>query len=245
MSNTLYNRSRIHISISDFTLNVLFFIRQEIISVACSANIVLAHQTVKAAPDVFTHDNLIDSNIVRHKDNDIVQIGRNIINISNQIQKFQYIHVLLFNTIAVIGSFLATLDHSSDRTIKESMHSIIKTEKRNKCILVFLLNFLYSFLKTGEHGTLTTRQVLTRISMFTDFGKYFLHNDELVRHEREVLSKLSRAGITFNIQNRTTEAKQVTQNRVILLINTFQFFSCFRFLFQDTLLDDFIHGGRR
>ena len=87
--------------------------------------------------------------------------------------------------------------------------------------------------------------VARHYNQVTDFGKFFLHNDELVRHEREILSKLSRTGITFNIQNRTTEAKQVTQNRVILNINTFQFFSCFRFLFQDTFLNNFIHGGRR
>ena len=124
------------------------------------------------------------------------------------------------------------------------MYGIIKTEERNKRILIFLLNFLCSFLKTGEHGTLTTRQVLAGISMFPDFRKYLLHDDELIRHEREVLCKFPRTGISFNIQNRAAEAEQVTQNRIILLINGFQIRCCFRFLFQDTLLDDFIHGGR-
>ena len=241
LSNTLHDRSSIHIGVSDFTLNVLFFICQEIIGVAGSANIVLAHQTVKTSTDGFTHDNLI----VRHKDNDIVQIRRNIINISNQVQKFQHIHILLFNAVPVVSSFLATLNYTTNRTIQESMYSIIKTEERNKCIFILLLNFLCSFLETGQHRTLTTRQVLTGISMFPDFRKYLLHDDELIRHEREVLCKFPRTGIAFNIQNRAIEAEQVTQNRIILLINGFQIRCCFRFLFQNTLLDDFIYGGRR
>ena len=83
LSDTLHDRGGIHIGIPDFTLNVLFFIRQKVISVSGSANIVLAHQTVKASTDSFTHNNLIHTNIVCHEDNDIVQIGRNIINISN------------------------------------------------------------------------------------------------------------------------------------------------------------------
>ena len=245
LGDTLHDRSGIYIGIPDFTLNVLFFISQEVIGVAGSADIVLAHQTVKASSDSFTHDNLIYTNIICHEDNDIVQIGRNIINISNQIQKFQYIHILLFDAIAIVSCFLTTLDYSADRTIQESMYGIIKTEEWHKCILVLLLNFLCSFLKTGKHRTLTTRQVLTGISVLTDFSKYLLHDDELIRHEREVLCKFSRTGVAFNVQNRAAKAEQVTQNRIILLINIFQVFRCFRLLFQDTFLDNFIHGGRR
>ena len=124
------------------------------------------------------------------------------------------------------------------------MYGIIKTEEWNKCVFILLLNFLCSFLETGQHGTLTTRQVLTGISMFPDFSKYLLHDDKLIRHEREVLGKFPWAGITFNIQNGTAKAEQVTKNRIILLINIFQIFSCFWFLFQNTFLDDFIHRGR-
>ena len=90
------------------------------------------------------------------------------------------------------------------------MYGIVKTKEWNKCVFILLLNFLCSFLKTGKHGTLTTRQMLTGISMFPDFRKYLLHDDELIRHEREVLCKFSRTGITFNIQNRAAEAEQVT-----------------------------------
>ena len=125
------------------------------------------------------------------------------------------------------------------------MYGIIKTEEWNKCVFILLLNFLCSFLETGQHGTFTTGQVLAGISVLADFSKYLLHDDKLIRHEREVLGKFPRAGITFNIQNGTAEAEQVTKNRIILLINTFQIFGCFWFLFQNTFLDNFIHRGRR
>ena len=98
---------------------------------------------------------------------------------------------------------------------------------------------------TDQEKTLTTGKVLAGISVLADFSKYLLHNNKLIRHEREVLSKFPRTGIAFNIQNRAIEAEQVTQDRIILLINGFQIHCCFRFLFQNTLLDDFIHGGRR
>ena len=192
LGNTLHDRSGIYIGIPDLTLNVLFFIRQEIIGVAGSADIVLAHQTVKASTDSFTHDNLIHTNIICHEDHDIVQIGRNIINISNQVQKFQYVHILLFDTITVVGSFLAALDDPADRTVQESMYGIIEAEERHKGILVLLLDFLCRFLEAGQHGTLTTGQVLAGISVLADFSKYLLHNDELIRHEWEVLGKFPR-----------------------------------------------------
>ena len=207
LGETLHDRSGVHIGITNFTLNVLFLVSQEVISVTRSANIVLAHQTVKASSDSFTHDNLIHTNIVCHKNYDIVQIGRNIINISNQVQKFQYIYILLFNAVPVVSSFLATLNYTTNRTIQESMYGIVKTEEWNKCVFILLLNFLCSFLKTGQHRTLTTGQVLTGISMFPDFRKYLLHDDELIRHEREILDKFSRTGVSFNVQNRTAKAE--------------------------------------
>ena len=245
LGNTLHDRSGIHVGIPDFTLNILFFICQEVISIACSADIVLADQTVKAATDSFTHNNFIHTNIICHQDNDIIQIRRNIINIPNQIQKFQHIHILLLNTITIVCGFLAALNDSANRTVQESMYGIIKTKEWNKCIFVLLLNFLCRLLEAGKHGTLTAGKMLARISVLTDFCKYFLHNDKLIRHEREVLSELPRTRIPFNIQNGTAEAEQVTQNGIILLINIFQISCCFWFLFQNTLLDDFIHRGRR
>ena len=125
------------------------------------------------------------------------------------------------------------------------MYGIIEAEERNKRILVLLLNFLCRLLEAGQHGTLTAGQMLAGISVLPDFCKYLLHNDKLIRHEREVFSKFSCTGIAFHIQNGTAETEQVTQNGIIPLINIVQISSSFWFLFQNALLDDFIHRGRR
>ena len=92
------------------------------------------------------------------------------------------------------------------------MYSIIKTEEWHKCILVLLLNFLCSFLETGQHGTLTTGQVLAGISVLADFSKYLLHDNELIRHKREVLCKFPRTGVAFDIQNGTAKAEQIAKD---------------------------------
>ena len=97
----------------------------------------------------------------------------------------------------------------------------------------------------GKIWVICTGQVLAGISVLPNFSKYLLHYDELIRHKRKVLRKFPRTGVTFNVQNRTAEAEQVTKNRIILFINSFQVFDCFWLLFQNTLLNDLIHGGRR
>ena len=85
MCDTLHNRRGINRRILDFSLNILFFICQEVISIARAADIILAHQTVKRAPHLFPHDNLIHADIIRHQNDNIIQICLDIINIANQI----------------------------------------------------------------------------------------------------------------------------------------------------------------
>ena len=125
------------------------------------------------------------------------------------------------------------------------MYGIIKTEERNEGILVLVLNFLGCFLEAGKHGTFTAGQMLAGITMLADFCKNLLHDDELIRHKWEIHGKFSGTRITFNIQNGVCETEQITENGVVLLINCFQFGLGFIVLFQNTLLNDFIHRGGR
>ena len=245
LPDTVYNRGGIHRSAFDFSLNILFFVGQEIIHFACSANVVLAHQTVQAVTDGFTHGDFVHANIVRHQNHDVIQVGRNVINIPDQVQKFQYIHIQCFNAIPIVRSSLAAFNDTADRTIQESMYGIVKTEERYKGILILLLYFLCCFLETGKHGTFTARKMLAGISVLPYFSKHFLHDDKLVRYKREVCRKFSGTGVALNIQDRISKAEQIAEDRVVLIINSFQFCFCVFILFQNTLLDDFIHRGRR
>ena len=86
--------------------------------------------------------------------------------------------------------------------------------------------------------------MLTGVTMFTDFSKYFLHDNELVRYEREVSDKILRAGISLNVQHRISKAEQITKNGIILAIYLFQCRFHFRLFLQNTFLDNFICGRR-
>ena len=125
------------------------------------------------------------------------------------------------------------------------MYGIVKTEEWYKGILILFLYFLCCFLETGKHGTFTARKMLAGISVLPYFSKHFLHDDKLVRYKREVCRKFSGTGVALNIQDRISKAEQIAEDRVVLIINSFQFCFCVFILFQNTLLDDFIHRGRR
>ena len=75
-------------------LNILFLVGQEVISIAGAADIVLTEQTVQGAAHLFPHRDLVQTDVVRHQDDDVVQIGLYVIHVAHQIQELQHIHVL-------------------------------------------------------------------------------------------------------------------------------------------------------
>ena len=131
LADTLHDCRCINLSIFvNVSLNILLFICQEIISVTGSSDIVLAKQTVQTATYLFTHCNLIQTNIIRHKDYNVIEVCRNIIYITDKIQELQYIYILLLNTISVICCLLATLNNTTNRTVKECMYGIVEQIER-------------------------------------------------------------------------------------------------------------------
>ena len=100
----------------------------------------------------------------------------------------------------IVCRFLAALDHAADGTVKECVNRIIEEIERCQCILVLILDLLCCLLEAGQHGTLTAGQMLSGIAVLADLRKHLLHDDELVRHKREVLCKLARAVVALNIQ---------------------------------------------
>ena len=57
--------------------------------------------------------------------------------------------------------------------------------------------------------------------MLPDLGKDLLHKDELVRHKREVLCKLSSAVVSFDVQDGIGEGEEVSQDRIVGIIYLF------------------------
>ena len=88
--------------------------------------------------------------------------------------------------------------------------------------------------------------MLAGVAVLPDLCKNLLHQDELIRHKREVLCKLTCAGISLDVQNRIGEGEQIPQYRVVLGIHLFQFMLGLVRLQQNTLLDNLIsRGGRK
>ena len=245
LRNALDDRCGINVGILDVLLDVLLFIGQEVIIIAGSADIVLAHKPVQGFSDIFAEDDLIRADIISHQDNNVVHVGRDVIHIADQIKELKNVHVHSFNSRTNICCILAALNHAANRTIKEGMYGIIEAEERDQSVLVLVLNLLRRLLETGKHRALTTGKVLAGVTVLTDLRKDLLHDDELIRNKREVYSKLVCTGKALDIQDGVREAEEIAKHRVVFLIETFQLLLNIRFLLQNTLLDNLIHGGRR
>ena len=125
------------------------------------------------------------------------------------------------------------------------MYSIIEAEQWHQCKLVLFFHFLGCFLETAQHGTLAAREVLTRIAVFADLHKNFLHDEKLVWNERKVLCKLCRTREALDVRHCICKAEQVAHPGAFFLIDRIQRSFCFRSFFQNTLLNYFVYGRRR
>ena len=114
LSNLLHNGSGIHDRVVDILLNILLHICQEVIGLAGSADVVLAHEPVQGILYLFTENNLVSPDIIGHEDDNVINIGGNIVHIADQIQELQNIHIHAFNACANVSSFLAALNHTTD-----------------------------------------------------------------------------------------------------------------------------------
>ena len=227
-------------------MDVLFFIRQEVVGVTSTADVVLSHQPIQTAAQLFAHRDLFQTDVVCHQNHKVVQIGRHVlVDISNEIEKLQNIHIHRLQTIVIFYGFAAAINHIANGTIQERMYSIIEAEQRHQRKLVLLFHFLGCFLETAQHGTLAAREVLTRIAVFADLHKNFLHDEKLVWNERKVLCKLCRTREALDVWHCICKAEQVAHPGAFLLIDCIQRFFCFWSLFQNTLLNYFVYGRRR
>ena len=125
------------------------------------------------------------------------------------------------------------------------MDRIIEQVKRGQGEFVPVLDSLGGLLETREHGPLAAGEMLAGVAVLADLGKDLLHEDELIRHEGEVFGKLGGAGEALDIQDGIVKAEQITQDRIVVVIDLLQFFPGLVGLQKDTLLDDLIRGRGR
>ena len=127
-------------------------------------------------------------------------------------------------------------------TNEETMHRVIEAEKRHEGVFIPFLHFLSCLLKTGKHGAFAAGKVLAGVSVFADFGKDLLHENELIGDEGEVHGKFLWSFVTTNILDGIGETEQISEDRGTFVINGLQPLHGIGLLLQNTLLDDLVHG---
>ena len=195
--NCFCNNGTIYRGVPNFTGNILFIVCQKSISIACSGNIVLRYQSIQGLLYFKTGGNLIRTNIFCHENADIVHICLDIVYIAYEIQEFQDIDIILFNAIMMICCILATVNDMANGTVQECVKGIIKQIERNKCIFIFVLDCLSCFLKAGKHGAFAAGEMLSRVSMLSDFRKNILHQAELIGNKRISFYKFALASVAL------------------------------------------------
>ena len=148
MCNASHYSRRIHIRGFDFALNILLLIGQEVIGVIRSSNVILTKQPVQRFCNHTAQLDFIRTDIIRHQDDNVIQIRRNIlIDITDQIQQFQYVYILHFKPVAVCSCPFAALNHIADAAIQEGMDAIIETIEWYQGMFIRFLNHLCRFLE--------------------------------------------------------------------------------------------------
>ena len=161
VADAFHDRRGIHGCISiNLALDILLLVREEVIDFTRASDIVLTHQSVKTAAHLLTHDDLIQADIISHKDHNVIKVRFHIIDIAHEIEELQYIHILRLDPVSVCGCTFAALDHTADGAVQEGMYRIVEEIKRRKGILVLIFNFLGRLLEPGKHGTLAAGEML-------------------------------------------------------------------------------------
>ena len=86
--------------------------------------------------------------------------------------------------------------------------------------------------------------MLSGVAMLADLGEHLLHDDELIRYEREVPCELSRTAVSLNVQNGIRKGEQISQHGIIFVVDLFQLRRNLFLLLKDTLLDNLISRRR-
>ena len=79
-----------------------------------------------------------------------------------------------------------------------------------------------------------------RISVLANFTEDLLQKPKLVWNKWEISCKIFCPGESLDVKHAILEREQVSQNRIVRLVNRAQRFGRFGSLFQDSLLNDFV-----
>ena len=147
-------------------------------------------------------------NIVDHQDGDILDVRLDVLNIADEVEQFEDVHVLLFQAVVGIRRILAAVDDPADGTLQEGMYRVIELIERHKGVFILVFDFLRRLLEAGQHGAFAARKVLAGVAVLADLCEDLLDDDELIRHKGEGRAELRRAGKALDVEDRIIKGKQ-------------------------------------
>ena len=208
LRNTLDDLCAVNRRILDVDGNILFLIRQEGVGIAIAGDVVLRQKAFQRSRDGRTEGDLVRVNIVNHQDSDVLDIRLDVLNITDEVEQLEDIHVLLFQAVVGICRILAAVDDPADGTLQEGMYRVIELIERHKGVLVLVLYLLRCLLETGQHGAFAARKVLAGVAVLADFRENLLDDNELIRHKGESRTELRCAGKALDVEDRIVKGEQ-------------------------------------
>ena len=208
LRNTLDDLCAVNRRILDVDGNILFLICQESVGITIAGDVVLRQKAFQRSRDGRTEGDLVRVNIVNHQDSDVLDIRLDVLNITDEVEQLEDIHVLLLQAVVGIRRILAAVDDPADGTLQEGMYRVIELIERNKGVLVLVLYLLRRLLETGQHGAFAARKVLAGIAVLADLCENLLDDDELIRNKGESRAELCCAGKALDVEDRIVKGKQ-------------------------------------
>ena len=148
----------------------------------------------------------------------IFLVRRDILHILHQIQQFENLHILRFDTIMVTGRLVAAVDNHADVAIEECLQSIIEAPKRDDGPLILVHNGNGCLLKCGQHRPLSTAHVLARKSTFPNFIENALKDGILIRRKGVVVGKIVWTTESLDVLHLSLELEEIFQNRSVFFV---------------------------
>ena len=207
LRNALDDLCAVNRRVLDVDGNILFLICQEGVGIAIAGDVVLRQKAFQRSRDGRTEGDLVRVNIVNHQDSDVLDIRFDILNIADEVEQLEDIHVLLFQTVVGVRRVLAAVDDPANGTLQEGMYRVVELIERHKGVFILILDLLCRLLEAGQHGAFAARKVLAGVAVLADFRENLLDDDELIRHKGEGRAELCRAGKAFDVKDRIVKGE--------------------------------------
>ena len=117
LRNTLDNLCAVNRRVLDVDGNILFLVRQEGVGIAIAGDVVLRQKAFQRSRDGRAKGDLVRVNIVNHQDSDIFDVRFDVFNITDEVEQFEDVHVLLLQAVVGIRRILAAVDDAADGTL--------------------------------------------------------------------------------------------------------------------------------